>query len=105
AFERVRKEAPHTLRIEIEVTNLEELDQALETGAEIIMLDNMTTQQMADAIARVQKSGRRNQVFLEASGNITLERLPELRNLGLDFISSGALTHSAPAVDISMKML
>lgn len=105
AFERVRAQAPHTLRVEIEVTNLEELGQALETGAEIIMLDNMSTAQMVEAIALVKKSGKRDRVLLEASGNITIERLPELRDLGLDFISVGALTHSAIAVDISMRVL
>ncbi len=105
AFDRVRAHAPHTLRVEIEVTNLEELSQALETGAEIIMLDNMSTAQMVEAIALVEKSGKRDRVLLEASGNITIERLPELRDLGLDFISVGALTHSAIAVDISMRVL
>ncbi len=105
AYERVRAQAPHTLRIEIEVSNLEELDQALKTGAEIIMLDNMSTELMASAIALVKNHGQRDRVLLEASGNITIERLPELRDLGLDFISVGALTHSAIAVDISMRVL
>lgn len=105
AYERVRAQAPHTLRVEIEVTNLDELEQALETGAETIMLDNMTTEQMAAAIALVKNHGQRDRVLLEASGNITIERLPELRDLGLDYISIGALTHSAIAVDISMRVL
>ena len=73
---------------------------AAEAGVEYILLDNMTNEQMAEAIRLI--AGRAK---TEASGNITLERLPSLAHLGLDFVSSGALTHSAPAVDIGLDIL
>ena len=103
AVREVRRTAPHTLRVEVEVETLDMVDEALDAGAEIIMLDNMTTAKMRTAIERIRAhSGGR--VVIEASGNITLERLPELAELDLDYISSGALTHSVIAADISMKM-
>jgi nicotinate-nucleotide pyrophosphorylase (carboxylating) len=75
----------------------------MDAGADIIMLDNMSTEEMADAIDSIRgRAGDR--VIIEASGNVTVERLPELGGLGLDVISSGALTHSATAADISMRM-
>lgn len=105
AIDRARRCAPHSLRIEIEVTNLDEMRNALAAGADIIMLDNMPADEMREAVAinaeHADETGRR--AVLEASGNVTLERLPELGSIaGLDFVSSGALTHSAPAADISM---
>ncbi len=97
-----REQAPLMLKIEVEVTDFDELDEALEAGADVIMLDNMTTEQMVTAVERVREhSGQR--VAVEASGNITLERLPEIADIGLDYISSGALTHSVVAADISLK--
>lgn len=97
-----RERAPLTVKIEVEVTNFDELDRALDAGADVIMLDNMATDEMVEAVARVREhSGER--VSIEASGNITLERLPELAGIGLDYISSGALTHSIEAADISLK--
>ena len=103
AVDRVRRQAPFTLKIEVECEDLDQIEPALEAGADIIMLDNMTTEQMATAIDTIR--GRADKrVVVEASGNITVERLPELGGLGLDVISSGALTHSASAVDISMRM-
>ncbi|MBA2664387.1 MAG: carboxylating nicotinate-nucleotide diphosphorylase [Bradymonadaceae bacterium] len=105
AFERVREQAPHALRVEIEVSNLEELSAALETGAEIVMLDNMNTETMSAAVQQVRAHRHGQRVLIEASGNMTRERLPELRDIGLDFISVGALTHSASAVDISMRVV
>ena len=103
AMAMVRKSAPHTLRVEVEVENFAQLEAALEAGAEIIMLDNMSTPDMITAVKRVREFAG-DRVLVEASGNITIERLPELRDVGLDFISSGALTHSAIAADISMRM-
>lgn len=103
AMAMVRDRAPHTLRVEVEVENFEQLTAAISAGAEIIMLDNMSTPEMRRAVEHVRKTAGR-QIWMEASGNVTLERLPELRDLGLDFISSGALTHSAIAADISMRM-
>ena len=100
AVARVRAHAPFLIRIEVEVTTMGELEQALEAGADVVMLDNMTTAQMRDAVQVV--AGR---ALVEASGNITLGRLAELRDVGLDVISSGALTHSAPNADISLRIL
>lgn len=100
AIRRVREEAPHTLNIEVEVESLAGLEEALEAEADIVMLDNMSTDTMARAVELVRERG--DDVLLEASGNVTLERLPELGGLGLDFVSSGALTHSVSAADISL---
>lgn len=102
AVERARASAPHTLKIEVEVDRWSQLDPALDAGADIIMLDNMTTDEMKKAIAHIRNFSDR--VIIEASGNITIERLAELKNIGLDIISSGALTHSVIACDISMKL-
>lgn len=96
AIDKVRHSLPWLNKIEVEVSNFDELRQAIEHGADVILLDNMSTEDMKEAI-RIG-AGR---VLLEASGNITLERLPELSNIGLDAVSSGALTHSAPNSDIS----
>ena len=88
------------LEVEVEADTMEEVRAALEARAEYILLDNMTNEQMAEAIAL--REGYPSK--LEASGNITLERLPGLAGLGLDFISVGALTHSVPAVDIGLDI-
>lgn len=97
-----RSRAPHTLKIEVEVTSLDELHQALAAGADIVMLDNMDTPTMARAISIRDASGKA--ALLEASGGITLERLPELAGIGIDLVSAGALTHSAPSLDISLDI-
>lgn len=102
AVGQIRRSAPHTLKIEVEVESLDGLDEALDAGADIVMLDNMSTDTMSRAIERVRDRADED-VFVEASGNITLDRLPELGGLGLDFISSGSLTHSVEAADISMQ--
>jgi nicotinate-nucleotide pyrophosphorylase (carboxylating) len=91
--------APHTLRIEIEVTTLDELAQALEAGADVVLLDNMDVAAMRKAVA--QTAGR---ALLEASGGVTLESVAEIAATGVDLISVGALTHSAPALDISLDL-
>ena len=88
------------LEIEIEADNLDEVRQAADAGVEYILLDNMSNEMMVEAIKII--AGRAK---TEASGNITLERLPSLRNLGLDFISSGALTHSVRSIDIGLDIL
>lgn len=98
AVERVRAVAPHTLRIEVETTTLDEVAQALDAGADIIMLDNMDVPTMTLAIAMID-----HRALTEISGNVTLERAPELAKLDVDFVSSGALTHSVTAADISMR--
>lgn len=92
--------APFVRKIEVETENLDMVRDAVEAGADIIMLDNMTPEVMAEAIRIID--GRAE---TECSGNVTKERIHALRGLGVDYISSGALTHSAPILDISMKNL
>ncbi|HTR50173.1 MAG TPA: carboxylating nicotinate-nucleotide diphosphorylase [Kofleriaceae bacterium] len=100
AVEAAKAHAPHTLRVEIEVTNLGELDQALAAGAEIVLLDNMTPAQVEVAAARAHGRG----VLVEVSGGITLATIGDYARAGADLISVGALTHSAPAVDIGLDV-
>lgn len=99
ALQRAKQFAPHTTRIEIEVESLEELDEALEAGADIVMLDNFAPDALAEAVKRT-----RGKALCEVSGGITLERIPELARAGVDVVSVGALTHSAPAADISLNI-
>lgn len=94
-----RSHASALLRIEVECTTLAEVQEALTAQADIILLDNMTTSRMTEAVRLV--NGR---ALLEASGNMSLERVHEVAETGVDFISVGALTHSAPAVDLSMAV-
>lgn len=94
-----RAAIPHTATIEVEITSLDMLEEALTAGADIIMLDNMSDEQMAEAVSRC--AGR---VITEASGGITDERLGALRKVGVDVISSGALTHSSRAADLSLDL-
>ena len=98
SVERARKMYPD-LEVEVEVDTLEELDEALQSGCEHILLDNMSTAMMAEAVRRNQGRAK-----LEASGNITIERLPEIAAAGVDFASSGALTHSVKSSDISLDI-
>jgi len=100
AVEAAKKGAPHSLRIEVEVTNLGELDEALAAGAEIVLLDNMTPSQVEVAAARAHS---RN-VLVEVSGGITLATIADYARAGADLISVGALTHSAPSVDIGLDV-
>jgi nicotinate-nucleotide pyrophosphorylase (carboxylating) len=100
AVDRARR-AHHLLRIEVEVTTEEELNEALAAGADVIMLDNMSTGAMADAVRLIRSRGQG--VLIEASGNMTLDRIRAVAETGVDIISVGALTHSASAVDISLK--
>lgn len=98
---RMAKEyAPFVRKIEVEVETLDQVKEAVEAGADIIMLDNMTTDQMRAAIDLID--GRAE---TECSGNVTKENIERLASLGVDYISSGALTHSSPIMDISMKNL
>lgn len=92
--------APFVRKIEVETENLDMVKEAVEAGADIIMLDNMTPEQMAEAIIHID--GRAE---TECSGNVTKENMNRLIDLGVDYISSGALTHSAPILDISLKNL
>ena len=99
AIERARNAAPHTLRIEIEVDNLEQLRDVLEIGVDVVLLDNFTPEMLVEAVGMCQK-----RTLLEASGGVTLENIRRIAATGVDFISSGALTHSARAVDISLEV-
>ncbi|MGE5531315.1 MAG: carboxylating nicotinate-nucleotide diphosphorylase [Bacteroidota bacterium] len=94
-----RAGAPHTLKIEVEVTNLQELEEALASGADIVLLDNMSLEQLRQAVAL--GSGR---VVLEASGGVNLDTVAEIAQTGVNLISVGALTHSASAIDISLQI-
>ena len=85
--------------VEVEVETLEQVDQALDAGADILLLDNMTTDAIREAVRRC-----RGRAKTEISGGVTLARIPELASTGADFVSAGALTHSAPAVDISFDI-
>ena len=100
AIERARAYAPFVRKIEVEVETLEELSEAMEAGADIVMLDNMKGELLREAVRRAK--GR---VRTEISGNVTRENVKEYAALGVDYISSGALTHSAPILDLSLKHL
>ena len=102
ALEVVRKNNTENLMVEMEVETLEDLRKLLNQGVDVIMLDNMSNEMMADALQIIKESG--DKVLVEASGNMTLERAKEIATIGLDFISVGALTHSVKALDISMRI-
>lgn len=100
AVELAKAYAPFVRKIEVETENLEMVREAVEAGADIIMLDNMDAETMKAAVALID--GRAE---TECSGNVTRERVAALRDIGVDYISSGALTHSAPILDLSLKNL
>jgi len=100
AIELAREYAPFVRKIEIEVENLEMLKEALDAGADIVMLDNMSAEMMKQAVRMVDGKAK-----TECSGNVTRENIRDIAEIGVDYISSGALTHSAPVLDISMKNL
>jgi nicotinate-nucleotide pyrophosphorylase (carboxylating) len=103
AIDRARKRAPHTTRIEVEVASLAELERAIAARADIILIDNFTMDDVHAAVARAKQLGDRRPL-LEVSGGITLDRIRELALAGVDIISAGALTHSAPAADIALDL-
>lgn len=98
AIKQVKATLPISVKVEVETTNLEEVQEALQGGADIIMLDNMNSEMMKEAVALIG-----NNAATEASGNITHERIREVAETGVDFISVGALTHSVRALDMSMN--
>ena len=100
AVQMAKAYAPFVRKIEVEVETLDMVKEAVEAGADIIMLDNMTHSQMKEAIQYI--AGRAE---VEVSGNVTKENITALTDLGVDYISSGALTHSAPILDLSLKNL
>ncbi|MEK6196271.1 MAG: carboxylating nicotinate-nucleotide diphosphorylase [Deltaproteobacteria bacterium] len=99
AIERARQDISHLIKIEVEVSSLEEARQAIEAGAEVIMLDNMSLGEIRQAKAMIGQSA-----LVEVSGNVTMDRLKELAETNVDLISIGALTHAARSVDISMRI-
>ncbi len=99
ALERAREAVPHMTRIEVEAQSLAQVREALDAGADVIMLDNMPVPQMAKAVRMVN-----GKVLLEASGGINLKTVRAVAETGVDLISAGALTHSAPALDISLDL-
>ncbi len=100
AVERIRKSVPHLIRIEVEVTDLSGVQEAIATGADVIMLDNMEISQIKKAVEKI--SGK---ALIEVSGGITKEKLNQLTDIGVDIVSIGALTHAARSVDMSMRIL
>lgn len=100
AVARARAYAPFVRKIEVETETLEQVQEAVDAGADIIMLDNMDKDTMKQAVALI--AGRAE---TECSGNVTAEKIADLREIGVDYISSGALTHSSPILDLSMKHL
>lgn len=99
AVMQIKKGVSGNLKIEVEVTNFDEVREALAAGADILMLDNMTTAEMAQSVKIIN-----NRAKVEASGNMTIQRLKEVAATGVDYISIGALTHSVTAFDISMNI-
>lgn len=100
AIEMAKEYAPFVRKIEIETENLNMVKEAVEAGADIIMLDNMTPEEMQEAVAFIDGRAR-----TECSGNVTRENIEKVISVGVDYISSGALTHSAPILDLSLKNL
>lgn len=98
AIERARKMIPHTMKIEIEVETLEQLEEAIKSGADIIMLDNMDCATMKEAVLR-----NKGRAILEASGNVNHTNIRQVAESGVDIISVGSITHSFQALDISLK--
>lgn len=99
AVRRARDSVPHGLKIEVEVSSLDDLDEAISAGADIVLLDNMSPETVASAVTRAG-----GKVLLEASGGITLANVRRYAEAGVDLISVGALTHSAPNVDVALEL-
>ncbi|WP_459195874.1 carboxylating nicotinate-nucleotide diphosphorylase [Wukongibacter baidiensis] len=99
AIDKIRERIPHTVKVEVEVESISGLEEAIEAGADIVMLDNMSSSEMEKAVKVA--AGR---VILEASGGITMERLIDVAKTGVNVISVGALTHSVKAMDISLRI-
>jgi len=99
AVHRVRRVLPHTMKVEVECATLQQVHEALEAGVDVILLDNMTLEELRESV-RIAK-GR---AFLEASGGVRLDTVRRIAETGIDAISVGALTHSAPAIDIKLEL-
>jgi nicotinate-nucleotide pyrophosphorylase (carboxylating) len=96
---KVRDQAPFMAKVEVECTNIDQVKEAVAAGADVVMLDNMNTDQMAEAVRVVAK-----RAAVEASGGINMDTVRDVARTGVDFISVGALTHSAAALDFNMKI-
>jgi nicotinate-nucleotide pyrophosphorylase (carboxylating) len=103
AVESARLAAPHLMKIEVEVSSQSQLREALAVRADVIMLDNMSTTEIRESVELIRKQSA--DVIVEASGGVSLETVREIAECGVDLISVGAITHSATAVDISLKMM
>jgi nicotinate-nucleotide pyrophosphorylase (carboxylating) len=103
AIQAARRQAPHLLKIEVECETLAEVEEAIQADADVILLDNMSLEEMSKAVALVRQRAPR--ILLEASGNIgtNTSKLASVAATGVDFISLGALTHSAPNFDVSLE--
>ena len=99
AIARARRRASHLVRVEVEIERLDQLEEVLAAGADVVMLDNMSNELMAEAVRR-----NRGRALLEASGNVTLARLPSIAATGVDFVSLGALTHTVANADLSLRL-
>ena len=100
AVEAARASAPHTVKVEVEVEDLQQIREALDAGADILLLDNMGLEEMRSAVEMA-----RGRALTEASGGITLDNVRDVAATGVDFISVGALTHSAHALDMSLELV
>jgi nicotinate-nucleotide pyrophosphorylase (carboxylating) len=100
AVEAIRSKVPKSIKIEVETSNLEQVREALEADVDIIMLDNMSSKMMREAVVLINKKSK-----IEASGNMTLKRIRKVAATGVDYISIGALTHSVKALDISQRII
>lgn len=98
AVEKVKATCPHTMKIEVEIESIEDLEEAIGSGVDIVMLDNMSPKEMTQAVKQCNR-----RVILEASGNVSLETIRQIAETGVDIISCGKLTHSVSALDISLK--
>jgi nicotinate-nucleotide pyrophosphorylase (carboxylating) len=103
AVESARLAAPHLMKIEVEVSSQSQLREAMAVRADVIMLDNMSTAEIRESVELIRKQSA--DVIVEASGGVSLETVREIAECGVDLISVGAITHSATAVDISLKMM
>ncbi|HEX7499837.1 MAG TPA: carboxylating nicotinate-nucleotide diphosphorylase [Polyangia bacterium] len=102
AVRRTRGKIPHGLKIEVEVDSLDQLDEALDAGADIVLLDNFSLADIEKAVAITRS--HKSHPLLEVSGGVTLEQIANLAHTGVDIVSAGALTHSAPAVDLALDI-
>jgi len=103
AIERAHQEAQHLIKVEVEVSSADAAEAAVRAGADAILLDNMAVDEMAQAVKRVRNVSEH--VIIEASGSVCLDNIREVAGIGVDIISVGKLTHSAPAVDISLEIV